>query len=241
MTDAAQNDSGATDASPAPASAPKDWTSAQAADPLLASFIAASRPTQSAGAGQAAAGEASAQDAVALIGAALASASGRAEPPATRTSSVASKSGAGADIPLATADEGPQVSAVHVVAQETWLQPVSPTFSPGLNRLAAADRSTIEGTWTGQNAAKESAASKETAKQVDAAKLAAASAAAPLASSSASAPADPSLTEAGGPMGALGATVIADAGDAAGPNSGATSESRFDRRRSCSAGGGAAS
>jgi flagellar hook-length control protein FliK len=35
-------------------------------------------------------------------------------------------------------------TAIHVVAQQTWLQPFSPVFSPGLSRQAAADRAVLE-------------------------------------------------------------------------------------------------
>jgi flagellar hook-length control protein FliK len=35
-------------------------------------------------------------------------------------------------------------TAVHVVAQQTWLPPVSPLFSPGLNRQVSADRAALE-------------------------------------------------------------------------------------------------
>jgi flagellar hook-length control protein FliK len=41
------------------------------------------------------------------------------------------------------ASEGKTLS-VHVVAQQAWLQPVSPVFSPGLRRQAAADRAALE-------------------------------------------------------------------------------------------------
>jgi flagellar hook-length control protein FliK len=75
---------------------------------------------------------------VARIGAALASASRRA------TASVgAEKSATQADMPLAASDAG-ATSPVHVVARQTWLQPVSPAFSPDLNRQAAADRAALD-------------------------------------------------------------------------------------------------
>src|SRR5208282_4129970 len=41
---------------------------------------------------------------------------------------------------------GPEAAAktaVHVTAQKTWLQPVSPVFIPGLNQLAAANRAAV--------------------------------------------------------------------------------------------------
>ncbi len=73
------------------------------------------------------------KDAVARIGAALAPRGAQ---------------GAASDPGLAAkfseeASEGTTTS-VHVVAQQTWLQPVSPIFSPGLRRQAAADRAALE-------------------------------------------------------------------------------------------------
>lgn len=77
------------------------------------------------------------QDSVARIGAALAF-PGDAQKPA------ASDPG----LKQARYSEGePQegtATAIHVVAQQTWLQPVSPVFSPGLSRQAAADRAVLE-------------------------------------------------------------------------------------------------
>ncbi len=49
------------------------------------------------------------------------------------------------NIPLANADAAASPApAVHVVAQQTWLQPVSAAFSPGMNRVAA-DRAALDG------------------------------------------------------------------------------------------------
>ena len=81
----------------------------------------------------AASGPSADQDAVARIGAALAPRGAQ---------NAASDPGLEAKF-NEEASEGTTTS-VRVVAQQTWLQPVSPIFSPGLRRQAAADRASLE-------------------------------------------------------------------------------------------------
>ena len=73
------------------------------------------------------------QDSVARIGAALAF-SGGAQKPAASDPDLKQARYSEAEPPEGAA------TAIHVVAQQTWLPPVSPVFSPGLSREDAADR-----------------------------------------------------------------------------------------------------
>jgi chemotaxis protein MotC len=81
------------------------------------------------------------QDAVARIGAALAcpaaQGAGGAQMPAASDPGLK-------EAKLSEVTSEGTTTSVHVVAQQTWLQPVSPVFSPGLRRQAAADRAALE-------------------------------------------------------------------------------------------------
>ncbi len=54
-------------------------------------------------------------------------------------------------------------TVIHVVAQQTWLQPVSPVFSPGLSRQAAADRAGLEAPQAVRGKTEDSTNSKDAA------------------------------------------------------------------------------
>ena len=118
-------------------SAPSDATPAILAGPLASSPANAVAVPQNAASGLAA-GDKNDIDSVARIGAALAASSARGA-----ASGVTEKSSADAEGALG-ASEATTQTAVHVVGQNTWLQPVSPLFSPGLNRAAAVDRAALE-------------------------------------------------------------------------------------------------
>jgi flagellar hook-length control protein FliK len=77
------------------------------------------------------------QDSVTRIGAALAFPGGAQKPAASDPGLKQAR------YSEAEPQEG-TATAIHVVAQQTWLQPVSPVFSPGLSRQAAADRAGLE-------------------------------------------------------------------------------------------------
>jgi hypothetical protein len=96
-------------------------------------------------------------DSVARIGAALASVSRRATAPGGVETSAAQ-----ADVPLAASDAA-ATSSIHVVARQTWLPPVRPAFSPGLNRQAAADRATLEAPRASRASAAEASAPESSA------------------------------------------------------------------------------
>ena len=108
------------------------------ADPGLASALPLPLLQKS---DSAATGPATDQDAVARIGAALAprgaQGAGGTQKPA------ACDPGLKMAMLSEEASEGTTTS-VHVITQQTWLQPVSPVFSPGLRRQAAADRAALE-------------------------------------------------------------------------------------------------
>jgi flagellar hook-length control protein FliK len=98
------------------------------------------------------------QDSVALIGAALASPGAR--------SAVGAQQAAASDPSLKEAEETPYeatTTAIHVVAQQTWLPPVSPAFSPGLSRQAAADHAAPETSQAASGKTKDLAGDKEAA------------------------------------------------------------------------------
>jgi flagellar hook-length control protein FliK len=133
-----------------------------------AKAIASSRDEANFGGAAGGAGEG---DSVARIGAALASVSRRATPFAG-----AEKSPVEAEVSLAAPDAA-ATYPIHVVAQKAWLQPVSPAFSPGLNRLAAADRAALEAPRAGKSAAPESRAEAAAANVPEAAPAARAEAA----------------------------------------------------------------
>ena len=95
-------------------------------------------------------------DSVARIGAALAAAGSRISPSAT-TDKVSSDSAS-----VTGGSDSSSLTAVHVVAQGTWHQPVSPLFSPGLNRAAAADRAAL-GALRSESKAEDSASPEATA------------------------------------------------------------------------------
>ena len=83
-------------------------------------------------------------DAVALIGAAMASTGARPAAPAglSKFAGAASRAAAGVETSPGNAEDA--TTSIHVVTQQTWLQPVSPNFSPGLSRVAAADRDALD-------------------------------------------------------------------------------------------------
>lgn len=95
-------------------------------------------------------------DSVARIGAALAAAGSRILPSATTDKASSDSEG------VTGASDSSSVTAVHVVAQGTWHQPVSPLFSPGLNRAAAADRAAL-GALRSESKAEDSASPEPTA------------------------------------------------------------------------------
>ena len=132
-----------------PAQAPADPTLASLFD--LASKSAAPVPAP------ATKGAEADEDPVARIGAALASARspGAFSGATSKAAAKATPAGApatapDADVALATPEEGVTTpvqyvtTSVHVVAQQTWLQPVSAAYSPGLSRVAAADRDALD-------------------------------------------------------------------------------------------------
>jgi flagellar hook-length control protein FliK len=146
---AQEAESAATSAAPMPKAPTTAPAATPAVDPLAASSLPCvmspqAAPEKASVAGQtgdeasASAAGAADVDSVARIGAALASVSRR----ATATGGVET-SAAQADIPLAASDAA-ATSPIHVVARQTWLPPVSPAFSPGLNRQAVDDRATLE-------------------------------------------------------------------------------------------------